>query len=54
MIAKLIALLPVPAAGLVAYGVWSIYQPAGYITLGAALFLLELRYDTDDDEGTRP
>lgn len=53
MIRRLAALLPVPAAAAVTYGVWELNQPAGYITLGAALLYLEWRYDRDDDERSR-
>jgi hypothetical protein len=31
----------------VVYGVWSIYHPAGFITLGVLLFLLSLILDRE-------
>jgi hypothetical protein len=54
MIRRLVALLPIPGCAAAVYGAWEIYQPAGLLTLAAACFVLEWRYDRDDQEENRP
>ena len=42
-------LLDVAGFGLVAYGVWLIYPPAGFIAAGVGASLLGLRFSSSDN-----
>jgi hypothetical protein len=45
--------LAVSCAGatLVAYGVWSVYQPAGYVVAGALVWALQWSHEKDREVG---
>jgi hypothetical protein len=47
MIRRLVALLPIPAAGAFVYGAFEFHHTAGWFALVAACLFLEWRYDRD-------